>query len=495
MNRRLPIAAAAGLAAFSCAAHAQETPPAPAAPRSVAFATPVERTLPNGLRVIVVERPGTGLVSARLLVKTGGEGDPENRAGLADLTATLLKQGGTTTRTPTQIAERIEALGGSLDTGARWDASTASLDVLAANVRPAMELLADVVLHPAFKPSEIERVRRETLDELAVSLKSPGTLARLVAARALFRDSPYGHPLGGTLESVKAINRDDLARFHQRYYRPVDSVLVIGGDIKEDAAFALAQTLFSKWKAGLNPRLLVRGSGLGLRPAPALAPGGTHVLVVDKPDAGQAAVLVTAPGLARTDPDYFRALVANSVLGGGYSARLNQEIRIKRGLSYGAGSAFDARRAVGPFVASAQTKNESGAEVARILAAEVGRLASEPITDTELVPRKAVLTGGFARGLEATGGYVSQVANLALYGLPLSEINRYITQVQAVSAGDVQQFAGKRLGGAGLTVVIVGDAKKFRDDLSKNFPDAAVEVIPEAELDLNRPGLRRTPPR
>ena len=485
MNRSMQLLVAVSLLSSPMAVRAQtETPPAPAAPRTVVFDAPVERTLGNGLRVIVVARPGTGLVSARLLVKTGGAADPDSRAGLADLTATLLKQGGTTTRTPTQIAERIEALGGSLDTGARWDASTASLDVLAANVRPAMELLADVVLHPAFKSSEVERVRRETLDNLAVSFKSPGTIARLVAARALFGNSPYGHPLGGTPESVKAMTRKDMTAFHQAHYAPDNAVLVVGGDIHSAEAFTLAQQVFGGWKRTVP-------FADGPAPAATVNASGTRVLVVDKPDAGQAAVLVTAPGLARTDPDYFRALVANSVLGGGYSARLNQEIRIKRGLSYGAGSSFDARRNVGPFVASAQTKNESGAEVARILAAEVGRLGSEPVEETELVPRRAVLTGGFARGLETTGGYVSQVANLALYGLPLTEINRYITQVQAVTAGDVRQFAQKRLGGAGLTVVVVGDAKRFRDDLRKNFPDAAIEVIPEAELDLNRADLHR----
>ena len=488
MKRRihLAVALAASLAAFPAALHAQETPPAPAAPRSVAFATPVERTLANGLRVIVVERPGTGLVSARLLVKTGGEADPENRAGLADLTATLLKQGGTTTRTPTQIAERIEALGGSLDTGARWDASTASLDVLAANVRPAMQLLADVVLRPTFKPSEVERVRRETLDELSVSLKSPGTLARLVAARVTPGYMPYQHPLGGTPESVKAIKREDMTRFHRQNYVADNSILVIGGDVKPNTAFVLAEQFFGGWRRrsimDLNDMHTMFAVDLDKK---------TRVVVVDKPDAGQAAVLVSAPGLARKDPDYYRALVANSVLGGGYSARLNQEIRIKRGLSYGAGSAFDARRGVGSFVASAQTKNESGAEVARILAAEVGRLGSEPVEETELVPRKAVLTGGFARGLEATGGYVSQIANLALYGLPLTDINRYIGQVQSVTAGDVQTFAARQFGPKRLTVVLVGNAKLFLDDLRKNFPDAAVEVIPEAALDLNRASLRR----
>ena len=437
------------------------------------------------MRVIVVERSGTGLVSARLLVKTGGEADPPDRAGLADLTAGLLTQG-TKTRSATQIAEQVEALGGSLDAGARWDAATVSLDVLAVSVGSAMSIFTDVARRPAFAAREVERVRRETLDDLRVSLRNPGTLARLVASRLLFGDRPYGQPLGGTPETVRRIRREDIVRHHRTHFRPDNAVLVIGGDITATAAFALAARLFGDWQRP-DPRLLVQ-KGDGVRQTG--GPGG-RIVVIDKPDAGQTAVVVTAPGLARTDPDYFKALVANSLLGGGYSSRLNRKIRIEKGLSYGAGSSFDARREVGPFSASTQTKNESGAEVARLIVDELARLATEPIAEEELVPRKSVLTGGFSRSLETTGGFVSQVANLALYGLSLDEINRYIANVQAVGSSDVQRFAGSRLPSGGATVVLVGNAKLFLEDLRKRFPGVALEIIPEALLDLNRADLRR----
>ena len=214
-----------------------------------------------------------------------------------------------------------------------------------------------------------------------------------------------------------------------------------------------------------------------------------RVVVIDMPDAGQAAVVVARRGLKRTDSEYYRGIVANTVLGGGYSARLNQEIRIKRGLSYGAGSSLSARRDVGPFTASTQTKNESGAEVASLLMSELTRLSSEPIADLELTPRKAVLTGNFGRNLETTGGLVAQVANLALYGLSLDEINNYIKNVQAVSAGDVQKFAGTRIDQKGANLIIVGNSKLFLENLRKQFPN--VEVISITDLDLNSAGLRK----
>ena len=214
----------------------------------------------------------------------------------------------------------------------------------------------------------------------------------------------------------------------------------------------------------------------------------TRVVVVDMPEAGQAAVVLARPGISRTDPDYFRGIVTNSILTG-YSGRLNQEIRIKRGLSYGARSSLDARREAGPFVASSQTKNPSGAEVASLLIGELGRLSNEPVLETELVPRKAVLIGGFGRALETTEGFVQQIASLALYGLSLDEINSYIRNVQSVMPADIQKFAGSRIGAKGANIIIVGSAKDFLEPLRKQFPN--VEVIPFAELDLNSATLRK----
>jgi zinc protease len=197
--------------------------------------------------------------------------------------------------------------------------------------------------------------------------------------------------------------------------------------------------------------------------------------------------VVGRQGIRRSDPAYYHALVTNSILGGGYSSRLNQEIRIRRGLSYGAGSAFSPRADVGPFTASTQTKHESAAEVVGILMSEIGRLAATDVAETELTPRKAALIGDFAQSLETTGGLVNRIAALALYGLPLTEINRTISSVQNVTAADVRKFASTNLGGD-ANVVVVGDASKFIEPLRKQYPD--VEVIAAKDLDLTSPTLR-----
>ncbi len=468
---------------------AQETPPPPAQPRSVNVPKPVERTLSNGLRVIVIENHSTPLVGAQLLVKNGGEVDPANLSGLADMTAELLTKG-TKTRTAPQIAQEIEALGGVLNSGAGWDASRASVNVLSSKTEPALNILADVVRNPVFKEEEVERLRQQYLDNLSVGMNEPGTLASWVAGRVVFGDSPYGHPVSGTPASIQRIQGKDAANFHASFYRPDNAVLVLGGDIKADDAYKLAERLFGNWKVA--PTDITNGvpsKASAANSAAGAAQGKRRVVVVDMPGAGQAAVVFARRGIARTDPEFYSGVVANSVLSG-YSGRLNQEIRIKRGLSYGARSSLETRRDVGPFVASAQTKNLSGAEVASLLLGEMTRLSSEAVSETELTPRKAVVIGNFGRSLETTEGLVAQIASLALYGLSLDEINRYIASVQAVTAAQIQKFAGSRLGAADAAIVIVGDAKDFIEPLRKQFPE--VEVIKRDDLDLDTGKLRKT---
>jgi len=470
------------LATCAFAQAPQATPPPPAAPRTVQFPRPSERNLPNGLRVVVVQRSEMPLLTAQLLIKSGGEVDPPELSGVADMTASLLTRG-TTTRSATQVAEAIEALGGFINSNARWDASGISVDVMSSRIGPAMEILADVARNPAFKDEEIERLRRLTLNNLKVTLGQPGAIARFVAARVVFRDAPYGHPLFGTPESVPRIKREDIVRLHSTFYRPDNAILVIGGDITTDNGFALAQKYFGDWSkpaADLpRPGVTTLSSATDKR----------RILVIDMPDAGQAAVIAARSSINRGSPDYFRGLVSNSVLTG-YSGRLNWEIRVKRGLSYGAGSILDTRRWAGSFSASAQTKNESGAEVASLTLGEISKLSTGDLPDTELTPRKASLIGTFARGLETTSGLVAQVASLAVYGVGFEQINRYVESVQAIKAEDVKNFAATHLNADSTSIIVVGDAKKFLSALQKEFPQ--VEVIPVSQLDLNNAGLRRS---
>ncbi|HXI75483.1 MAG TPA: pitrilysin family protein [Pyrinomonadaceae bacterium] len=471
------------LCAISSAAQtAQATPPPPTAPHSTVFPKPVEKNLPNGLRVIVIPRTEMPLVTAQLLIKSGGEVDPADLSGAADMTASLLTRG-TSTKSATQLAEAIEVLGGTLNSGAGWDSSSISTNVMSPRIGQALEIMADVARNPSFKDEEIERLRRQTLNGLRSQMATAGSVARLVAVRVVFRDSPYGHPLSGTPESLPRIKRDDIVKIHSTYYRPDNAILVIGGDITAANGFDLAQKYFGDWQNPPNalPKLQIT--------TPESTAGGRRILVIDQPTAGQTAVLAVRSAINRDNPDYFRGIVANAVLSG-YSGRLNWEIRVKRGLSYGAGSFLDMRRSAGSFMATAQTKNPSGAEVASLTLAEISKLATGDLPDSELSTRKASLLGGFARSVETTGGVVNQFASLAIYGVPLDEINRYIANVQGIKAEDVKSFAASRLNADSTSVVIVGNAKDFLPDLQKRFSN--VEVISLADLDLNSASLKKT---
>ncbi|MGH9875577.1 MAG: M16 family metallopeptidase, partial [Pyrinomonadaceae bacterium] len=184
----------------------QATPPPPAPPRSVQFPKPVEKTLANGLRVIVIDRPGTPLVTSQLAIRNGAEVDPPELAGLGNMLADLVTKG-TQKRSATQIAEEIEALGGTLYSSARWDSTRIGVDVMSSKVGPAIDILADVVRRPAFSAEEIDRLRQQTLDDLTVELGEPGSIARYVASRVIFGDAPYGQPLAGTTETITRIGR------------------------------------------------------------------------------------------------------------------------------------------------------------------------------------------------------------------------------------------------------------------------------------------------
>ena len=458
----------------------QRTPlPQPGAP--VAPATPqvAERRLANGLRVLVAQKPGLPLVSARLSFEAGTSDDAAGgKAGVANFTASLLTQG-TQTRTAPEIATEIERLGADIGASAGVDFTNVYASS-PTNVFPqTMALMADVVRNPAFTAEDLEREQTQTLNGLRVQLSQPGPVAGLAAARAVYGDAPYGVPGSGTPASIPSISRDDLAAFHGGLYQPANATLVFSGDISPDAAQALAEQAFGDWRAGPARTPVADPAGAAVAP---------RVIVIDQPGAGQAAVYAAMRGIARTDEDYFPMLVGNGLMGGGFSARLSQEIRIKRGLSYGAYSSLSAREDEGLLSATAQTRNDAVPEVASLILAEIARLSATEATEAELAPRKATLIGGFGRSLETVDGLGGLVAGLALYGLPLSDLATYGDDVNGVTPAQIQAAAAEHLSPADASLVIVGDASVFIEALRAKYPN--LEVIPLSELNIDSAALR-----
>jgi zinc protease len=455
--------------------------PLPEPGTAVDPATPVvaERRLANGMRVLIAPKPGLPLVSARLSFEAGTADDAAGgKAGVANFTASLLTQG-TRSRTAPEIATEIERLGANIGAGAGVDFTTVFASS-PANVFPqTMALMADVVRNPAFTAEDLDREKTQTLDGLRVQLSQPGPVAGLAAARAVYGEAPYAVPGSGTPASIPSISRDDLVAFHSGLYQPSSATLVFSGDITPDAAQALAEQAFGDWRAGAARAPVTDPAG------PAVAP---RVIVIDQPGAGQAAVYAAMRGIARTDEDYFPMLVANGVMGGGFSARLSQEIRIKRGLSYGAYSSLSTREDEGLLSASAQTRNDAVPQVADLILAEITRLSASTATEAELAPRKATLIGAFGRSLETVDGLGGLVAGLALYGLPLSELATYDDDVNGVTPAQIQAAAAEHLPASNASLVIVGDASVFLEALRARYPN--VEVIPLSDLNIDSAALR-----
>jgi zinc protease len=441
---------------------------------------PVTQRLSNGLTVVTVTSRELPLISASLVAPGGSAEDPEGRAGRASLAAMLLTEG-TATRSATEIDRAAEALGSSLGSGAEWEGSSVGLTVRSANIDQALALVADVARNPVFAAEELDRQRAQAIDAFTVTTRDPGALARLVAMRAVFGSGAYGHPAAGTEASLRAITREDVTAAYRDNWRPDNATLILTGDVDPAAARALAERHFGSWQAAAPPARNRRPPAEGTQ-----RPG--EVIVIDMPGAGQAAVAVARSMLPRGDPRYYRALIANAVLGGGYSARLNQEIRIRRGLAYGAGSYIDARRHGGSVIATTQTRNETAAEVLGLVLAEMRRLGAEPIPAAEIDIRRAVILGSYGRNAETSEGVADLIGNYVMSGVGPDEIGRYQRFVLGVTPAEAQAAAAALLAPEAATMVIVGDARLFLERLRRERSN--VTVIPIGDLNLDSPRLR-----
>jgi len=459
----------------------REAPPAPGPAVPVTPPVISESRLPTGLSVVTARSGQVPLATMSLVVKGGSSTDPKGKAGLAMMAAELASKG-TATRRAEQIAAELEALGATLGSGAGADGSFLSITAPVANLEAAGRILADMVRNPTFPAEEVELQRKQAIDALSIAMRNPGQLANLVAQPLVYGAAPYATLGSGTPRSLAALTREDLVEQHRRWWHPGNSALIVSGGIDSARAGALAAALFGEWR------------GEGPAPAPPAERAGesrpVRTLVIDMPGAGQAAVLAAVRGISRSDPAYYSVNAANAVLGGGSSGRLFQEVRTKRALSYGAYSGMPARLDEGMLAASAQTKNETAAEVAKIFLDELDRLAKQPLERQEVANRIAFLTGAFNRQAETSVGLGNMLANLLQQGMSPSEVARFVANMEAVTPEGASAAAARLVGSDRATLVIVGDSAKFLDKLKAIRPD--VEVIRLDQLDLDSPTLRKS---
>jgi zinc protease len=405
-------------------------------------------TLPNGLELAVLEMHKVPVVDVQLVLDAGAAREPADLPGLATFTATMLQQGAGR-RAALDIADEAAFLGARLTTAASYDAATVSLHVPKERLVSALELLADVVLRPTFPDSEVQRQRELRRAQILQLGDNPVAMAGIAFPAIVYgQGHPYGRPLNGTTPSTEALSRDRVAAFYQAYCRPNAARMLIVGDVTLAEARRLVGAQFGAWERGAVP---------GAPSSAAPAPTPRSVYLVDKPGAAQSVIRIGHVGIARMTPDYFALQVLNTILGGAFTSRLNQNLRETHGYTYGAFSQFSALRMAGPFVASASVVTAKTDSSLIEFLKELRRIRDEVVPEAELAKAKAYITLGLPGDFETTGAAAQRYRELITYGLPLDYYNHYAERIDRVTAADVQRVARQYIDPEHFDIVVVGD--------------------------------------
>ncbi len=448
---------------------ARDYPPTVPPPEAINFHMPAVHQLPNGLRIILVERHDVPIVRLYAIVQVGAEADPTKLPGTASMVAGLLPEG-TQHRSAYQIAQAIDRAGGSIDTGAGWNQSYANVSVLSNHTALAFDLLADLLIHAAFAPDEVKRIRKQTLSALDIANKDSGYVADQVLRETLFAGTDYAHSEDGTHKSIERITRKDLIEFHTQYYVPSRTILAVVGDIDEPECLRLATRFLGGWKNESNAP-----------PAPRARPHTLHerqVIVVDDPDAVQTVIRVANLGVPRSSPDYFALTIANQVLGGPAANRLFEVLRTEHGLVYGASSDLDCYTSLGSWLAKTSTRSADTIKATELVLSEVARMRDRPVQQWELQNARDYLVGHEALQFESASQVANQVLEMMLNHLPDDYWNKYAQQIRSLSADDVLAATRKYLNPDDDVVVLVGNLAAFNNGLKKL---GHVRVVPISE--------------
>ena len=416
---------------------------------------PIEKTkLANGMDLWMVDHRELPIVSMNMVFRTGSANEPEGKTGVASTTSSLLDDG-TATRSAADIANQLQAIGASIDTGSGWDSTTVSLQTLTKNLDKAIDIYADVVQNPAFPASEFESQKRRSLIALRQIRSNPNAISNIVYNKVLYGSHPYGR--SNSEASINAMTRDDIVAYYNATYRPNNATLIVVGSFDKAALKSKLDKVFSGWKSGdVSARTL--GAPKSLDKA--------GIYLVDRPNSAQSVVSIGQIGVDRMNPDYYAISVMNRILGGGFTSRINMNLREDKGYTYGARSSFTFRRGAGPFSAGGDIQTAVTKEAIAELMKELNGIRGDiPVTQKELDYNKQGLIRQYPSGFETVGAISSQLSNLVVYGLPDTYFNDYIAKINAVTVADVNRVAKQYLDPSKMAIVIVGDRKVIEPGL------------------------------
>ena len=447
------------------------TRPTPRPAREYRFPSFARSTLANGLNVIVARVSKLPVVSVATVIGSSAAGDPQGKEGLAELTAQALREG-TERRNGIQLALDLEKLGTSLESGADWDTTVASMTVLRVNLDRAFEIFAETLMSPAFRAEDIERLKAERLAERMQLLDEPRGLADESFSRFLFAsDARYAAPMSGTSKSVSSITREDVQEVYSRNYSPSSTTVIFAGDITPDDALKLVETTLGVWQ--------------GRQSAPVAKPDRVArttraVEIVSKADAAQSELRLGHIGVPRTHPEYFGIVVMNAVLGGLFSSRINLNLREVHGYTYGASSYFDWRRHSGPFVISTAVQSEVTAPAISETLREIDAMREKEIAHEELTLATSYLEGVFPIRYETSAAIASALAGMVTFGLPEDYFDMYRSKISSVTTQDVLDAARKYVRPEELQIVVVGNPEIVRGPVEQlNFGPTLIRYASE----------------
>ena len=433
-----------------------EPRPGPGPRRAFHFPAVVRHVLPNGLRVVVAPLSRLPLVTVVALIDAGAACEGPSVEGVSSLTASAIGEG-TARLDGVELAEQFEALGSGFDASSDWDESIASLTVTPVRLEAAMLLLGEVLTTPRFLERDVLRLKAERLADLLQQQVEPRGLAEDRFAEYLYvSGSRYGVPDGGSADSVREIQPRNIREFHATRYVPGATTLIVVGDVTPEVVLRLAVRALGAWSGTVKeaPRLDDRARG-----------GGPRVHIVGRQDAPQTELRVGHLGLARAHPDYFPVTVMNAVLGGLFSSRINLNLRERHAYTYGAKSAFDWRRSMGPFVVATAVKTEVTAAATREILTEIDRMRTDTVTADELSLATDYLDGVFPVRYETTRAVAEAIAVAEVFSLGEGYYSSYRERIRAVTVEDVHRVAGQHLHPDQLVIVAVGDAAVIQPPL------------------------------
>lgn len=446
---------------------AWELPPPPPTEAAITQPGALSRfSLETGLTGIALRDKRIPHLVLGVTVRRGAAIEPLEQAGLAGFTAELMERGAGE-RDALALAEKVDGLGASLAISSDWDSTTVTVSGLSRDVDALFEILADVVLRPRFESAEADKARAESLAALEQAKDDPRTLVGWHAARAVFEGHRYGIPLVGNPETVARLDAARARAFHEALFVASNAIVFAAGDFEPADLERRVRSAFGDWEAGVVPP--------PVSPPTLPAPGARRIVVVDKPDLGQARIIVSHGGLRRADPRRTPAGLMNGVLGGsGFSSRLMKRVRAEEGLTYGISSGFGLRRRTGPFLVSTFTKVPTTRKALDLVLAEIERMKTAPPDGAELADAKSLQVGSFALGLETSGRVVRSLVSLDVYGLPKDTLDTFRQRVRNVTAGTVEEMAVELLDPERAAIVVLGPAGALVPQLEDLGP---VEVV------------------